>query len=130
MKSENQLKIIQLYIKEREYQRKVFGEYRNTPLSFPSFLVFLKQYIDKALMSYRDVWDTEKPPWLESCDEYEKSGTAPVKSYEEVIKIMALAGAALETFADINADLWRKNPEEDSKKWIDNSGKGENIDDD
>lgn len=130
MSSEEQIKIIKLYIKEREYQSKVFGEYRNTALTFPSFLVFLSEYLDKAFSDYRDVWEKDMPPWLTNCDEYNKSGTAPVKSYEELIKIFALAGAVLETFTDIDVEQWRKNPEEDSKKWIEKSGKGGHIDDD
>ena len=113
--------VIQIYLKEREYERLTFGEYKNlTELSFPSFLIFLKQYIDKAIQAYTEKWDTELPPWLKSCNERNEltpTAAAPVKAYEEVIKIMALAGAALETYTDLDASKWRENPKEDSMKW-------------
>ena len=115
--------VIQIYLKERDYEKSVFGDYKNLPeLSFPSFLIFLKQYADKALQAYTEKWDTELPPWLKGCVEMgdcegTPQGSAPVKAYEEVIKIMALAGAALETYTDLDASKWRKNPEEDAQKW-------------
>lgn len=114
----DELDVMRLYFKERDYERQVFGEYSDDPsLSFASFLVFLKQYVDKAISAYAGVWTTELPPWLLSCKEFENNGVAPVKAYEEVIKIMALSGAAIESYAEIDAKLWRTNPEEDSKKW-------------
>jgi len=92
--------IINLYYKERDYEVKVFGDYSDDKsLSFPSFLLFLKRYVDKAIEAYTGKWERELPPWLESCE--------------------ALAGAALETYTNINAEKWRENPEEDSKKWKD-----------
>jgi hypothetical protein len=115
--------VVQIYLKEREYEKAVFGDYESLPeLSFPSFLIFLKQYIDKALEAYTGKWDTELPPWLRGCKEMGDSegtefGSAPVKAYEEVIKIMALSGAALETYTNLDASKWRKNPEEDAQKW-------------
>jgi len=128
MDSKKEFNVIDLYIKERKYERSVFGDYRNTKsLSFPSFLVFLKQYVDKAYEAYADVWTNDLPPWLLNCEEFENNGIAPVKAYEEVIKIMALAGAALESYTEIDAEMWRTNPEEDSKKWKENSGKGGSV---
>jgi hypothetical protein len=115
--------VIQIYLKERQYERLKFGEYKNLPeLSFPSFLIFLKQYADKALKAYTEKWDSKLPPWLKGCREMgdcegTEFGSAPVKAYEEVIKIMALAGAALETYTNLDASKWRENPEVDSKKW-------------
>lgn len=115
--------VIQIYLKEREYEQSVFGDYSKLPeLSFPSFLIFLKQYVDKALQAYTEKWDTELPPWLEGCREMgdcegTSMGSAPVKAYEEVIKIMALSGAALETYTNLNASKWRENPEVDAQKW-------------
>lgn len=115
--------VIQIYIKEREYERAVFGDYKDLPeLSFPSFLVFLREYADKALKAYTGKWEKELPPWLEGCiemklQEGKTNKAAPVKAYEEVIKIMALAGAALETYTDLDASKWRQNPDEDAKKW-------------
>jgi len=114
--------LIALYNKERDYEENVFGNYKEIKsLSFPSFLNFLKSYILKAEKAYSGKWEKELPPWLLTCDEFEKTGrgTAPVKAYEEVIKIMALAGAALETYTIIDADKWRDDPEMDAKKWKD-----------
>lgn len=120
MSPEQELNMMRLYMKERDYERSIFGEYENDPsLSFPSFLVFLKRYIDKAIEAYAGVWEKDLPPWLLTCKEFENNGVAPVKAYEEVIKIMALAGASIESFAKIDANLWRANPEEDSRKWKD-----------
>lgn len=112
--------LIELYKKEREFETRVFGEYDKVePLNFASFLIFLKQYIDKALSAYTGKWDTELPPWLKSCKEHQQDGSAPVKAYEEVIKIMALAGAALETYTDIDPEKWRDDLEAAMSKWKD-----------
>jgi hypothetical protein len=40
-----------------------------------------------------------------------------VKAYEELIKIMALAGAALETYTDIDPAKWREDLEAHMSKW-------------
>lgn len=118
--------VIALYNKERDYEQCVFGDYSKIKsLSFPSFLVFLRIYVEKAEKAYTEKWESQLPPWFKSCaeqvseatDEFKQGGTAPVKAYEEVIKIMALAGAALETYANIDASKWRENPEVDALKW-------------
>lgn len=120
MSVDKEYNILHLYVKERDYEKSVFGDYENDKsLAFPSFLLFLKIYVDKAMEAYTGKWQRELPPWLVSCKEYENHGVAPIKAYEEVIKIMALAGAALETYTEIDANEWRKNPDEDSKKWLD-----------
>lgn len=112
--------VIELYKKEREYETCVFGVYRDVkPLNFASFLIFLKKYIDKALDGYTGKWDNELPPWLLNCREFEQDGTAPVKAYEELVKIMALAGAALETYANIDPEKWREDLESHMSKWKD-----------
>ena len=117
MKSEN---VIELYHKEREYETCIFGDYNNVKaLNFASFLIFLKKYAEKALEAYTGKWDTELPPWLITCKEFEDDGTAPVKSYEEVIKIMALAGAALETYTNIDPEKWREDLDAAMSKWKD-----------
>lgn len=114
----NEKDIMELYKKERNYERSVFGEYKDDPsLSFPSFLLFLEQYIQKAKASYVGKWDKDLPPWLPNCVEHINGGFAPVKAYEELIKVMALAGAALETYAAIDASKWRENGESDALKW-------------
>jgi len=107
-----------LYDKERNYERSVFGEYNDDPsLSFPSFLLFLEQYVQKAKAAYTGKWEKDLPPWLQTCVEHQNGGFAPVKAYEEVIKVMALAGAALETYAVIDSSKWREHGESDALKW-------------
>ena len=112
--------VIALYRKEREYETEVFGDYKKVEsLSFPSFLILLDEYVQKAKKAYAGKWDSQLPRWMVMCDEYIKDMAAPVEAYEQVIKIMALAGAALETYSTVRLDEWRKNPEEDKKKWQD-----------
>jgi len=114
----NSIDLIELYRKERDYEKHVFGEYSKVPsLSLPSFLIFLKEYCDRALTAYAGKWETDLPDWLITCKEFEQNGSAPVKVYEEIIKIMALAGAALETYAKIDPDKWRQDLEADISKW-------------
>jgi hypothetical protein len=110
--------INELYEKEREYERSIFGEYGNDPsLSFPSFLLMLEEYVKKAKEAYVGKWEKDLPPWLVGCKEHMNSGYAPVKAYEEVIKVLALSGAALETYAAINPKRWRENADTERKKW-------------
>ncbi len=102
-----------IYSKERKYQKMIYGEYENNPsLNLASFLVFLKDYIDRAISSYTQKWDHELPEWLLECREHARQGTAPVEAYEELIKIHALSGAALEAFSLINVDKWRENQDQ------------------
>lgn len=110
--------IKELYTREREYERFVFGEYEDIEsLNLASFLNFLDLYLARAKQAYAGKWENELPSWLISCKEFEEGGTAPIKVYEELIKVMTLAGAALETFANIDPTQWRINREEESKKW-------------
>jgi len=112
----NEEKIIEIYKKERKYQRECFGEYTKIKsLNFASFLNFIKTYLEKAEKAYSGKWDQKLPTWLINCKEMEE-GSAPVLAYEELIKVMALAGAALETYANINPNDWRIDPEE-FRKW-------------
>jgi hypothetical protein len=100
--------LFELYTLERDYQRKVFGDYKsNDSLNLASFIVFIETYLKRAKESYAESWTQNLPGWLEDCME-NSQGTAPVKTYEFIIKIMALAGAALETYAEINPNEWRK----------------------
>ena len=111
--------VIELYIKERTYEKLVFGEYNsNKSLNLASFLTFLEQYLKRAKKSYCNKWTSDLPAWLVTCKEEQEQGTAPVESYEDLIKIMALAGAALESYTNIDVDEWR--PDGSIKeKWID-----------
>ena len=112
----DQERLFELYNLEREYQKKVFGDYRNNDsLNLASFIVFLETYLKRAKESYVESWSSELPPWLMECTEFDDQGTAPVKSYEFIIKIMVLAGAILETYTDIKPEEWRKDGIKD--KW-------------
>lgn len=110
--------VFELYQKEREFEMCVFGDYKNVPsLNLASFITFLDIYVKKVKAAYAGKWETELPPWLKSCKEAELDGSAPVKAYEEIIKIMALAGATLEAYTDIDVSEWRKDLQEEMKKW-------------
>ena len=113
----NSRELFKLYQREREYQRCCFGEYSDIKsLNFASFILFIEEYIQKVKKGYSGKWDTTSPSWLLNSNEM-KEGSAPVEAYEQLVKVFALAGAALETFADINPNDWRENPEEKSSKW-------------
>jgi hypothetical protein len=114
----NQKKLFDLYLKEREYQRCCFGEYYDVKsFNLASFLNFIDTYLKKCQTAYSEKWDTETPPWLINCKEMLQDGSAPIQAYEDLIKVFALAGAALETFSDIDIDEWRRNPENDIRRW-------------
>lgn len=108
-----------LYDKERNYQRHAFGkEYCDMKeLNSASFLLFLEKYTAQARDDYVGQWKQDLPLWLNTCHEYEEAGVAPVNFYSSIIKIFALAGALLENYANIDTSNWRKNPNEDAKKW-------------
>lgn len=109
--------VIKLYLKEREYQKAIFGDFKNNPsLNLASFISFLETYLQKVRNSYSDKWTSLNPNWLISCKESKEQGSAPVLSYENLIKVFALAGAALEEFAEVDFDKWRE--EGIKKKWI------------
>jgi hypothetical protein len=111
---------VQLYIKERTYEQMVFGNYQDlNSLNLASFLVIIEHYLFKAKEAYAGKWTKDLPEWLNNCKELtQDDGTAPVAAYEQLIKIFALAGSALEAFTSIDANKWRSNAAEDMKKWI------------
>lgn len=110
--------IIKLYEKEREYQTKIFGEFKNNPsLNLSSFLMFLDSYLQKSKKYYVSKWSKDLPPWLLSTKETILQGSSPSECYEELIKIFALAGAALESYAAIDVSKWRE--EGIKEKWAD-----------
>jgi hypothetical protein len=110
--------IFDLYQKERQFQTTVFGDYSEVDsLNLASFIVFIEEYVKKLNSAYTGKWESELPPWLLTCREHEIHGNAPVKAYEELIKIMALAGATLETYAKIDASKWREDLDAAIKKW-------------
>lgn len=108
--------VIQLYLKERGYETAAFGDYRRQKnLNLASFLTFLEEYIRRAREKYCGPWQSEKPPWLKDCIELDSGRFAPIGAYEELIKIMALSGAALETYTELDVAEWRK--EGVKQKW-------------
>ena len=101
--------LFELYLKERDYERKVFGEYKDrTTLNLASFILFLEKYVEKIRDSYSDKWEAELPEWLIGCREVVEQGTAPSECYENLVKLFALTGAALETFSEIDVSKWRE----------------------
>lgn len=109
--------LFKLYEKEREYQRKAFGEYsKNNTLNVSSFLTFIQEYLEKAKKAYVYEWSSKKPDWFETSREFIELGTAPIETYEHLIKVFALTGAALEVFSLINVEEWRK--EGVKEKWL------------
>lgn len=112
--------VVEIYRKERDYEKCVFGEYSGIKsLNVASFILLLKDYLNKMEKAYCGKWKKELPPWLLACKEFENNRSAPVEVYEHLITIMTLAGAALETYTDVDPEQWRVNPEEDKKKWED-----------
>ena len=101
----NYQKLLEVYCKEREYQTKVFG--KNPSFNVASFLEFIEVYLEKAKKSYVGKWDSTLPEWLESCKEMQDQNSAPADTYSYLIKVMALAGQALELFTDVNPEEWR-----------------------
>ena len=115
----NVRQIIELYERERQYQKSCFGEYKNVKsLNLASFLEFIEEYVRKAKQAYCGPWNKQEdmPPWMNTCKEMEE-GSAPIEVYAELIKVMTLAGAALETFSDLNPRRWRFDSERDALKW-------------
>lgn len=116
----NRKQLFDLYLKEREYQRCCFGEYHDIKsFNLASFLNFIDTYLKKCQTAYSEKWETSLPPWLLDCKEKSNDGTSPVQAYADLIKVFTLAGAALETFADVDIDEWRRNPEADIRRWRD-----------
>ena len=108
--------VLKLYEKEREYQTKVFGDYKNNPsLNLGSFLLFLDNYLKKAKNSYVSKWLNKLPSWLLTSREFVSQESSPVDSYKDLIKIFALSGAALESYVAIDVSKWREDGIKD--KW-------------
>ena len=102
--------LIKLYEKERSYQLKIFGDYKDNPsLNLGSFLLFLDNYLQKAKKDYTSKWTNDPPIWMLSSKEMVLQQSCPSDSYEELIKIFALAGAALESYTAIDVSKWRED---------------------
>lgn len=103
------IEVQKLYTKERLYEESVYGDYKQCEsFNLATFLEFLRFYINKANNSYTKEWTKELPPWMKNCIEFEDQGSAPVSTYDSIIKIMTLSGAALEAYANIDVNEWRK----------------------
>lgn len=114
----NEIAVLDLYGKERGFQTRAFGNYEDVEsLNIASFLLLIEEYLNKAKKAYAGKWSTDLPPWLKNCAEYKAESTAPVKAYEEIVKIMALAGAALETYGEYDPEQWRADLENALRKW-------------
>jgi hypothetical protein len=110
--------ILELLKKERGYEIKTFGSYDNyRSFNVMSFLTFIEEYITKCKHAYSSKWERSLPDWLLECKEISEQGTAPIEVYENLIKIMTLAAAALETYTQIDVEEWRKNLEP-KEKWL------------
>ncbi len=108
--------LMEVYLKERNYQKQIFGNVKDSEvLNVSSFLNFLDVYLKKAKNKYSEGWVDEKPNWMISCKEFDHQNSAPVEMYEHLIKIMTLAGAALEAYTEIEPILWRSEGIKD--KW-------------
>ncbi len=118
----NRGELFDLYLKEREYQEKIFGDYQfDQKLNVASFLQFIDETVKKAKTSYVEKWDAELPEWLEVCAE-SNHGSSPVNTYSYLIKIFALSGAALEAYTEIDISKWREQMEV-NPKWRKDDGR-------
>lgn len=109
--------LFEVYKKEREYQREAFGDYKlNSTLNIASFLTFIEEYLEKAKKAYVYDWTPNKPPWFEQSKESAVMSSSPIRTYEHLIKVFALTGAALEIFLEMNPEDWRA--EGVKEKWI------------
>lgn len=111
MEIEKQNDVIQIYKKERIHEEENFGDYsKDENLNVTSFLTFIDLYLTRAKTRYIAPWNKKAnlPPWLKNSKELRNGTRAPVEVYECLIKIMALAGAALETCTDLDPKYWRK----------------------
>jgi hypothetical protein len=112
--------VIAIYEKERHYQKCMFGDYRNVKsLNLASFITFIMHYLKEAEKGYVGPWVTpdKVPGWLKNCKEME-GGSVPVQAYEELIKVFALAGAALYANAELDPEKWREDVIKEGQKWI------------
>jgi len=110
----NRETIIELYKKERIYEESIFGDYKDDPnMNIASLIIIIEQYLEKAKKAYISKWSSELPSWLiyakEQGDVNLNPWPAPVETYEELIKVFALTGAALEAFTLIKPENWREN---------------------
>jgi len=106
--------LISILNKELDYQRTIFGDYKDDPnMNVASLIIIIEEYLEKAKKSFISKWEQELPDWLNYCKEQGDTNLspwpAPVKTYEELIKVFALAGATLEAFTQLNPEHWREN---------------------
>ena len=103
---------IALYRKEREYEESIFGDYSRDPnMNVASVIHMIEIYLQKAKESYVSKWEYTRPDWLLNAKEcpHGHACLVPSKTYEHLIKVFALSGAALEAFTEIDPTLWRED---------------------
>jgi len=99
-----------LVAKEMEYQRRVFGDYGDLKaLNLASHMIFQEDYMKRAKQAYVQSWTTDLPPWMLNCKEVQLQRSAPVLTYEAIIKNAALHMSCLK--ANLMADpiMWRSD---------------------
>ena len=97
-----------LVAKEMDYQKRVFGDYSDLKaLNLASHLIFQENYLNRAKNAYVQRWDSIVPPWMGNCRELQMQSSAPVLSYEAIIKNAALHLSCLKSNLNANPDMWR-----------------------
>ena len=67
--------LVDLYVKEREYQEKIFGKYEDIKtFNLATFLSFIIRYAMKCNEAYVSKWVKKRPSWLLTCKEKELGG--------------------------------------------------------
>jgi len=113
-------RLVKLLIKELDYQKTIFGDYKEDEnMNIASLILIIEKYLNKAKESYISQWKHELPDWClrlkEQGDTNLSPQPAPIGTYEELIKVFALTGAALEAFTNIDPEHWREDGIKD--KW-------------
>jgi len=117
--------VFELYKKEREYEKKIFGLYKDNPIITPALIsILIGNYCQKLMSGFSEPWSEELPEWMNNCYEMEKQGSVPLNVYEVLIKIFALSGAILEEFTEIDYEKWRNGTIKN--KWKKNEEDGDN----
>jgi len=108
-----------LIAKEMEYQRRVFGDYKDIKaLNLASHLIFQESYLKRAKDAYVQKWSAEIPSWMLSCTELQLQNEAPILTYEAIIKNAALNLSCLKSHLDADPIMWRADGRINDK-WMD-----------
>ena len=97
-----------LIAKEMEYQRRVFGDYKDLKaLNLASHLIFQESYLNRAKDAYVQKWTADIPAWMLNCRELQIQCSAPVLTYDAIIKNAALNLSCLKANLSANPAMWR-----------------------